>query len=75
MRFLAQQKAHAELVNLHAGQIANFGFTGFRLAGDGSYRLVWRILVLPVQLFDGVVEGRGLAVVLWFIGKVAKHYH
>ena len=54
----AQQVAHAELVNLHASQIADFGFTGFRLADNGSNCLVKRGFLLLVQLFNGALEGR-----------------
>jgi hypothetical protein len=46
----AQQLAHAELVDLHASQIADFGFAGFRLADNGSNCLVKRGFFLPMQL-------------------------
>ena len=49
----AQQVAHAELVNLHTSQIADFGFTGLRLADDGSDRFVKR---LDAQKLEGMVQ-------------------
>ena len=48
----AQQGAHAELVNPHASQVTNVGFTRVGLAGDGSHRFVKRGFLLLVQLLN-----------------------
>ena len=55
----AQQVAHAELIDLHAGQITDLGLTDVGLAGDGSHRFVKRGFLLLVQLFNRALEGRG----------------
>ena len=53
------QVAHPKLEHLHAGQIAEFGLTHFRLICDRSHGLVKHCLLLLVQLFDGAMKGWG----------------
>ena len=55
----AHQGAHAELLDMHAGQITDLVFTHAGLIGDGSHRPVKRCFLLLMQLFDGALEGRG----------------
>lgn len=55
----AQEIAHPEFIDLHTCQVADFGFTGFGLAGDLAHGLVERGFLLAMQLFDRALEGGG----------------
>ena len=44
----AQQSAHAEFEDLHPREIADFGFAGVRMVGDGLHRFIERSLLLLV---------------------------
>jgi len=51
-----KQALHAEFVDTHPSEVADFGCARFRLIGDGSHRFVERGFLLLVQLFDGALE-------------------
>lgn len=55
----AQEIAHPEFLELHTCQVADFGFTGFGLAGDRAHGLVERGFLLAMQLFGRALEGGG----------------
>ncbi len=55
----AEEIAHPEFLDLHTCQVADYGFTGFGLAGDRAHGIVERGLLLAMQLFDRALEGGG----------------